>query len=181
MPKDGNETGHKIKRWEIIAGLCLTNGYRHGAELGVSTGRFTAYLCSIMPGMRIIAVDLWVPQAKRDVAGAETYDDRPIDAYYGEFTALCEESFPGRVKILRKDTVEAANDVPDDSLDFVFIDADHTYEGCLRDIQAWTPKVRKGGLISGHDFNWPTVLQAVTETGRVDFRAADNVWGRLVR
>ena len=38
------------------------------------------------------------------------------------------------------------------SLDFVYIDARHDYDGCLEDIVAWYPKLKKGGLIAGHDF-----------------------------
>jgi hypothetical protein len=54
------------------------------------------------------------------------------------------------------------------SLDFVFIDADHGYEGCLRDLRAWYPKVKPGGIFSGHDYentSYPKfgVTQAVKE------------------
>jgi hypothetical protein len=50
-------------------------------------------------------------------------------------------------------------------LDFVYIDGDHSYEGVLRDIHAWTPHVRKGGIIAGHDYRWHEVRRAVEETG----------------
>jgi hypothetical protein len=45
----------------------------------------------------------------------------------------------------------------------VFIDADHTYESITSDIQSWLPKVKVGGIISGHDYNHPPVKQAVHE------------------
>lgn len=51
------------------------------------------------------------------------------------------------------------------SFDSVYIDADHNYAECLADIQAWSPLVKPGGLISGHDF-WPAhigVMDAVNE------------------
>jgi Methyltransferase domain len=51
------------------------------------------------------------------------------------------------------DSKEAAAYVPDGSLDFVFIDADHSYEGCKADIQAWLPKLKPSGFISGHDYD----------------------------
>lgn len=53
-----------------------------------------------------------------------------------------------------KDSVAAANDFSDGSLDFVYIDANHSYQFVKRDIDAWCPKVRKGGIIGGHDFDW---------------------------
>ena len=65
-----------------------------------------------------------------------------------------------------EDSVEAAKDFEDESVDFVFIDADHTYEGCLRDITAWYPKVKYGGVIAGHDYRNDStcqVKQAVNE------------------
>jgi Methyltransferase domain len=53
----------------------------------------------------------------------------------------------------------------DESLDFVYIDADHAYESVRRDIAAWWPKVRRGGALAGHDYTpeIPGVIQAVTE------------------
>ena len=53
----------------------------------------------------------------------------------------------------------------DSSLDFVFLDASHTYEDVKADIQAWKPKIKKGGYLGGHDFqiDFPGVVQAVQE------------------
>ncbi len=49
--------------------------------------------------------------------------------------------------------------------DFVFIDGDHSYEGCLADLRAWWPKVKVGGRIAGHDHthDFPGVIRAVSE------------------
>ena len=170
----------KVWRWHVIGGLCLMQGYRYGAELGVSHGRFTSFLCSIMPDMRMIAVDLWAPQETRCIDGAEDYKHWNHDSAHDGFQAHCAKHFPGRVEIKRMRTDEAYKDVPDGSLDFVFIDADHTYEGALSDIRLWTPKVRKDGIVSGHDLNWPTVLKAVKETGSA-FIGNDNVWYRFIK
>ena len=52
----------------------------------------------------------------------------------------------------------------DASLDFVFIDAGHTYENASADIRAWLPKVKPGGHIAGHDYgSAPGVNRAVNE------------------
>ena len=45
----------------------------------------------------------------------------------------------------------------------MFIDADHSYTGMIQDIQSWLPKIKSGGYLAGHDYDWPGVLQAVTE------------------
>ena len=48
--------------------------------------------------------------------------------------------------------MQALEDFLDNSLDFVFIDANHTFEYVVNDIAEWSKKVRPGGIISGHDF-----------------------------
>jgi len=53
----------------------------------------------------------------------------------------------------------------DESLDFVYIDADHTYEIVKKDIESWYPKVKIGGILAGHDYyNSNQVIRAVGET-----------------
>jgi predicted O-methyltransferase YrrM len=49
-------------------------------------------------------------------------------------------------------SVEASKTFEDKSVDFVFIDAGHTYEEVVEDIKSWLPKVKKGGFIGGHDY-----------------------------
>lgn len=50
------------------------------------------------------------------------------------------------------DSSETAQGYDDKSLDFVFIDADHAYENVKRDINAWLPKIKSGGILAGHDY-----------------------------
>jgi len=50
-------------------------------------------------------------------------------------------------------SIEQAAKVADGSVDLVFLDADHTYKQVKADIEAWLPKVRPGGWLSGHDYN----------------------------
>lgn len=169
-----------IWRWNVIAGLCLINGYRRGAELGVSTGRFSLYLCAHIPTLSMIAVDLWATQEPRPhVEGSETYTTFKHDESYERFKAISERAYPGRIDIFRMKTHEAAQHVPNGHLDFVFIDADHTYEGCLQDIDDWAPKVKRGGMICGHDINWPTVKQAVDARFNQYNVFHDHVWGTM--
>ena len=129
----------------------------------------------------MIAVDLWAPQPPRDEEGAETYEGWEADKSLANFKGILSRfGWDKRVKVLQMRTVEEAELVEDKSLDFVFIDADHSYSGCLADIKAWTPKVRPGGMVSGHDYEWPTVMRAVSDTGGADVVASDNVWIRYV-
>jgi len=70
------------------------------------------------------------------------------------------------VQVVRKPSVEAAKEF-DNALRFVFIDADHRWNGILSDLEAWWPKVQKGGIFAGHDYRvaaWPDVARAVDHT-----------------
>jgi len=59
---------------------------------------------------------------------------------------------------------DGASYYEDGSLDFVFIDAGHEYKNVIKDIRAWYPKVKPGGIISGHDYHWDCgVYTAVNE------------------
>jgi hypothetical protein len=75
------------------------------------------------------------------------------------------EPFKDRAVILRGISWDQAVNVPDESLDCVYIDCCHAYECVKRDLAAWIPKVKKGGVIAGHDIANSAygVLQAVNE------------------
>lgn len=65
---------------------------------------------------------------------------------------------------IRMRSDEAFKLYPDQSLDFVFIDAEHSYEAVKQDIINWLPKVKKGGILAGHDYyDWKGVFDAVNE------------------
>ena len=72
--------------------------------------------------------------------------------------------------------------IPDGIADLVFIDADHTYEAVKQDIMLWKPKLKPGGLLSGHDYDkkHPDVKRAVDDTVvPVDF-CHGRIWGKRV-
>jgi predicted O-methyltransferase YrrM len=54
--------------------------------------------------------------------------------------------------MIRMDSVISADLFPDEFFDFIFIDADHSYEAVVKDIQSWWPKIKKGGIFAGDDF-----------------------------
>ena len=60
-----------------------------------------------------------------------------------------------KVDIVVNFSVEAAKQIEDEYFDFVYIDADHSYKGVTNDLEAWWSKVKKRGMIAGHDYmNW---------------------------
>lgn len=71
-----------------------------------------------------------------------------------------------RVHMVTADSLTASRGFSDDALDFVFLDAGHEYPDIESDIRAWWPKVRRGGILAGHDYghpDFPGVAQAVNE------------------
>jgi hypothetical protein len=79
----------------------------------------------------------------------------------------------GWMHILRRDSAEAADLVPPPW--FVFIDADHSYDACKRDIEAWRRVVVPGGILSGHDHSHPPVAQGRAQTPRGGSRTAEEL------
>jgi len=72
-----------------------------------------------------------------------------------QFYRICVnnmEPYGKKVRIIRKKSEEAVNDIPD-NLDFVYIDGDHHYEFVKKDIELYYPKVKTDGVLGGHDFS----------------------------
>lgn len=85
------------------------------------------------------------------------------------------------IKTIRKSSVEAAKDFPDGSIDFMFIDMGHDFDSVVEDLRAWKSKVRKGGVLAGHDWvpnsYWMSVCQAVRqEMGEEPHEIHDSIW-----
>ena len=53
--------------------------------------------------------------------------------------------------MIHGDSADSAAGFADGSVDFVYLDADHSYDGVTRDIRAWKPKMKRGGVMGGHD------------------------------
>lgn len=73
------------------------------------------------------------------------------------------EPLAGHYETIRAESSEAAANFADGSVDFVFIDANHTAEFVRRDVLAWLPKVKPGGIIAGHDYNLPHEVKPVVD------------------
>jgi hypothetical protein len=67
------------------------------------------------------------------------------------------------ITVIQGDSADSAKHIADGSLAFCYIDAAHDYASAKRDIQAWRPKVKSGGVLAGHDAQWHEVAKAVSE------------------
>ena len=76
----------------------------------------------------------------------------------------------------KRASVDFAKGFEDASLDFVFIDGDHSYDQVLADMRAWLPKVKDGGWLGGHDVGIPEVRQALADSGGLPFVVDNTSW-----
>ena len=139
-----------------------------GAEIGVAEGTFAGILLEECAPARLHLIDPWgayedagddaargrflanavadrgggAPAAGRASAG----DDRAFQAVQNRFRG------DARVQIHRTYSYRAAATLPDKTLDFVYLDGDHTYEYVLRDLLDYAGKIKEDGLILGHDY-----------------------------
>ena len=120
-------------------------GFTKGAEVGVWKGQFSEVLLKANPMLHMTCVDPWVSY--------KAYIDHTRhDQIAGAYAQATERLSHYPTTIIRKFSVEAAQDVPDGSLDFVYIDGNHSYLDCVTDLERWSEKVRVGGIVAGHDY-----------------------------
>jgi hypothetical protein len=142
---------NRIDMLSEIAGIIGTGGVV--AEVGVLRGRYTAAIQRVLSPAKLYLVDPWQ-------ASFGGYDDYP-ELTQAHWESLCErvsKRYPD-ARILRMTSAEAARQVPDGSLDMVYIDADHSK--AAEDLALWIPKVRVGGVVAGHDYDYKGVANAV--------------------
>lgn len=133
-------------RWHDMGRLFNDLGFKKGVELGVYRGRFTATIARRAPNLELIGVDAWtVYPGYKDYVVSDLENEAYLDA------VRRTEIFP-KVKLIKGWSMDVVKQFDDESLDFVFIDANHDYEYVVEDIAAWSKKVRKGGLVMGHDY-----------------------------
>lgn len=137
-----------------------------GAEIGVAEGVFSEELLTIWKGRCLYSIDPWRCYSQ------EEYPD-VMNVAQKEQDLRCERTrerlkrFGQRSQIMRMTSGDAASVIPDNSLDFAYIDAQHHYEAVKEDLGLWLPKVRKGGILAGHDY-----VDGQMETGLFGVKSA---------
>ena len=160
-----------------------------GAEIGVYRGELSVVLHEAFPDCGLLLVDTWCEWGKSD-SYRKTHK-RTGDLTQEQWEEIHEEARKriwaagGEFQLFHGTSKEAAGWVRR-SLDFVFIDANHSYESVGQDIELWSPLVRPGGLLSGHDYGgaYKGVKRAVDEAfGSENILLPGNrslVWGYVV-
>jgi Methyltransferase domain len=121
------------------------------AEIGVKTGKYSDFLLTHWRGRKLISIDPWLEAEPEEYVDRANVDQDEHERFY-ETTVQRLARHGERSEIRRLKSVEATRDIPDASLEFVYIDARHDYASVLEDLEAWLPKLRPGGVIAGHDY-----------------------------
>jgi len=122
-----------------------------GAEIGVDKGGFSKHIMGKSDMRKYYCIDTW-----QDDFGSDhkpDYFDAEGEARYKEAaTTLAEYIKEDKLTMVRKTGLNASKYFGTESIDFCYIDGDHSLGGIYNDIVAWTPKVKVGGIIAGHDY-----------------------------
>lgn len=144
-------------------------------EVGCFKGHSVIYIASLAKQqarcVSIYAVDTF--------AGSPEHQKKGITDFYDEFldnVVSCGVS--NYIEPMKMTSEQASKCFADESLDFVFLDGAHDYESVKKDIEAWLPKVKVGGVLAGHDFcmQWPGVIKAVDEKFSTFEKLSKSVW-----
>lgn len=131
-----------------IPSWLVQNNLKVICEVGVKEGVHLSHLLASNP-TKAYAIDVWSADpefTKTEINANQEY----LENAYNNVLKL-REKYP-QLTVIRDKSVNASIEIPDGSLDFCYIDADHTYEGAKSDIEAYWPKVKPGGYLAGHDY-----------------------------
>lgn len=149
-------------------------------EVGCWKGRSAmSVLFGLPTTCRFHAVDNW----QGDPDSPAHWEAREIPGWLlANFGLVLSVVFQVRGRLMplvhrhNKGSLEVAAEIPDKSIDVVFLDARHDYQSVSEDLAAWLPKLKAGGMVSGHDIDRDGVLRAVAEKFPRWQRGPKNIW-----
>jgi len=145
-------TIHRVPSRDELPALLNARGLLgRGAEIGVKQGKYSEELLSNWHGSELVSIDPWLSADPDEYVDRSNVSQDRFNEFYEE-TRERLAGYGSRSTIWRMTSVEAAAKVPDQSFDFVYIDARHDYESVKEDLEAWCSKVRPGGIMAGHDY-----------------------------
>ncbi len=133
-----------------------------GVELGVFEGSFSKILFDSNKFHSLYLVDIFSGSMFSGDKNGENGKNIDLDTAFRELQKVYE-NIPN-VYIIKNTTTAFLNTCEDEFFDFVYIDADHTFQAVSDDLHLSRLKVKKGGIIAGHDYNiarFPGVVDAV--------------------
>jgi hypothetical protein len=134
-------------------------GLKNGVEIGVDLGLFAQHILTKTKIEKYYCVDLWMDNFGSDYKPGYYDKDgnnrfnkakEALGPFLGNIEIPLEDS--GRAAMLKMSSEKASKLIQDDTLDFCYIDGDHSLEGVFKDIYCWMPKIKIGGIVGFHDF-----------------------------
>lgn len=134
-----------------LASLFAELNFTKGVEVGVWRGEYSEVLCKANPALHLYSVDSW------DLADYEPEEQKialnaPQEYFDGKYNEAVKRLAPYNCTIVKKNSMAALEDFEDNSLDFVYIDANHDFPSFTNDLHYWMKKIKIGGIMSGHDY-----------------------------
>ena len=131
---------------------------KFGLEIGVARGRTSYKLLRAFPNLYLFLIDPY--HAYKDSSnGSKSSKLQQISRRTTAIKKLAR--FEDRYELFEEESHRVSWQISDHSLDFIYVDGLHTNHGCMLDIVLYAPKVKRSGLVSGHDFNRDSVKDAV--------------------
>lgn len=118
------------------------------AEIGVLNGDYAKTIRKAFQNSNLHLIDLWQTQGNDFY-----YSVRENDAERAYLKALDRFKDDNKCFFYKQKSQDACANFPNDFFDFIYIDADHSYEGVKNDILNWLPKIKSNGFICGHDWD----------------------------
>jgi hypothetical protein len=181
VEKQNRTKGHSL----VLIDILREEKFERFAEVGVWKSGTTKRILRTIPNLikEYWAIDPWQLMPH----GSRTQRRRTEQNWHDYYKYCCSlmQFFP-QLRVVKLTSEEAAEIVPDGYFDMVYIDADHSFEHVYADIGFWLPKVRPGGLLSGHDYGsrrWKGVKEAVDKwfgAENIKYWDIDEVWVKRI-
>lgn len=146
-----------------------------GSFLGQSAASMGAFISSSGKLIRFDAIDQFEINEVSDAPHAKVIADHGGNFLSAFAYNLEQAQVADVVTIVKARSIEAAKVYKDRSISFIMIDASHSYQDVVDDINAWYPKLKLGGIMSGDDLDWHEVKQAVEETCK-NYKTSGSTW-----
>lgn len=131
------------------------NNYEYCAEIGVQRGHFSSKLLQASCIKKLFLIDSWqYISSYNDISNVN--NDVQNKIYLEVFEKFKNDN---RVVIIKDFSINAVHKFNDSFFDFIYIDADHSYDAVKEDLFYWFTKLKKGGTIAGHDYLDGKILQ----------------------
>ena len=135
-----------MSRWKEWPIFLKEKGVKKAVEVGTYKGKYAETLMTAIPDLDLTVVDAW-----EVYPGYKDYGENDLEDL--AFNEAKNRSLKFGFKIMKGWSNEVVQLFEDESLDFVFIDGNHDFEHVVEDVAKWSKKVKKGGIVAGHDFN----------------------------